>query len=476
MPGDRRSGRGLDLPSTDSANRVGEGTGGGGGGGSSPELTVDSKSSLGEVVSLALDLLDARREQERSQWGVPTGMGGPDEPFGQLPRGGLSLVVGDPGVGRTTLALSVALNAALVGRQRVSFYSLEHTFMVLGTLLLARSGIEPARLGRGQVTGRERRRLSVLQRALSGANMTVDDRILSFEELEVSLRHDLRGVHGDFEAAPDLVVIDGLQHAGVTFDGLGRGLWSLGHLCRRYRAGVLATVSPMPGLLVGGGDEGARPGQLAPACDLLVQLRSDHDDDPSQVRYLDVVRNHNGPAGGRLNLWLSPEKVRVLEELDDPDPPRRAPLENNEADSTAPPVRYPDRAARPDDFRTRGITEPHLLSLVPDRLYSGGEWKQISHGFVPAEMEDHWFAYVVGQELYLHRSWTGYCIYRVKFQEVAGSYLMTTAWVTHDSHRYAYKDDLAEAVELQTLIGWLLLGNSSSADEGQHDAPRPWGV
>ena len=59
-------------------------------------------------------------------------------------------------------------------------------------------------------------------------------------------------------------------------------------------------------------------------------------------------------------------------------------------------------------------------SIALDREYSMKEFDRLRAGMVPQEMEDHWFLYFEEPWLYLHRSWTGFCIYRVRF-ELAGT-------------------------------------------------------
>lgn len=53
--------------------------------------------------------------------------------------------------------------------------------------------------------------------------------------------------------------------------------------------------------------------------------------------------------------------------------------------------------------------------LLLDRTYDARAAARIAKGFVPAAMEQKWFAWFDGTVLHLHRSWTGNCIYRVTF-------------------------------------------------------------
>lgn len=45
------------------------------------------------------------------------------------------------------------------------------------------------------------------------------------------------------------------------------------------------------------------------------------------------------------------------------------------------------------------------------------EYKALQNGFIPQQMEDKWFLYFENDTLYIHRSWTGYCIYIIEFSK-----------------------------------------------------------
>ena len=52
------------------------------------------------------------------------------------------------------------------------------------------------------------------------------------------------------------------------------------------------------------------------------------------------------------------------------------------------------------------------------RFISREQMTLLRQGHVPKAMEDKWFWYMEGDTLYAHRSWTGYCIYRIDFSMV----------------------------------------------------------
>jgi hypothetical protein len=76
-------------------------------------------------------------------------------------------------------------------------------------------------------------------------------------------------------------------------------------------------------------------------------------------------------------------------------------------------------------------------------------------------MEDRWFAFFEDPELFVHRSWTGFCIYRVTFVQAADRHVVQTALVSDNRNRYRRKPDLEEVEFLDVLVDRLLLQDPS---------------
>ena len=74
------------------------------------------------------------------------------------------------------------------------------------------------------------------------------------------------------------------------------------------------------------------------------------------------------------------------------------------------------RIARKDDWKTMPMPEKHE-TFVLDRSFSEEEMCALRAGNIPKEMEDKWFRYMEGSTLWAHRSWTGFCIYRIDFKD-----------------------------------------------------------
>ena len=72
--------------------------------------------------------------------------------------------------------------------------------------------------------------------------------------------------------------------------------------------------------------------------------------------------------------------------------------------------------ARREDWKTLPMPERHA-TFVLNRAFGEEEMAALRRGNVPQAMEDKWFWFMEGETLWAHRSWTGYCIYRIDFHE-----------------------------------------------------------
>ena len=66
------------------------------------------------------------------------------------------------------------------------------------------------------------------------------------------------------------------------------------------------------------------------------------------------------------------------------------------------------------DWKTSDMPAQHDHFTL-DRSFSPEHMKALRKGHIPRGMEDKWFRYMEGDTLFAHRSWTGYCIYRIDF-------------------------------------------------------------
>jgi len=72
--------------------------------------------------------------------------------------------------------------------------------------------------------------------------------------------------------------------------------------------------------------------------------------------------------------------------------------------------------ATSDSWETLPFPNEHEF-MVLDRIFSTAELIKIEKGFIPSTMEEKWFVYCENNTIYIHRSWTGYCIYILDFDD-----------------------------------------------------------
>lgn len=124
-------------------------------------------------------------------------------------------------------------------------------------------------------------------------------------------------------------------------------------------------------------------------------------------------------------------------------------------------------------------TEPLPASrarLKLDRSFDAVEWEALQQGVIPEEMEDKWFIYEEGGWLNFHRSWTGFCVYRIGLRKTPTGGEIAEAWVNRDKEQYTCADDAYDAQLLSWLIDVLLLKRPATwFESGEGDeALRQW--
>lgn len=75
-----------------------------------------------------------------------------------------------------------------------------------------------------------------------------------------------------------------------------------------------------------------------------------------------------------------------------------------------------DIIATKNDWKTTTMPDQHE-EFILEREFSDEQMQRLRRGSIPQEMEDKWFWYMENNKLYAYRSWTGFCIYVVEFNE-----------------------------------------------------------
>ena len=107
--------------------------------------------------------------------------------------------------------------------------------------------------------------------------------------------------------------------------------------------------------------------------------------------------------------------------------------------------------AKRNDWKTEPMPSAST-NLTVEKLYSQEEFDRITAGVIPEQMEDKWFIFYEAPWLYLHRSWTGFCIFKVRFEVVGESIKIAEVYVNRDPAQQLNTDHERDASMLEILL------------------------
>jgi replicative DNA helicase len=166
----------------------------------------DKTRFMGDLANMVYDHIE-RVKQAGGITGIPTGLTDLDKLLGGLQRSDLVVMAGRPGMGKTSLAMQIAKNAAKNHGKKSLFFSLEMGKEQLAQRVVSsETGIEVNRLRTGNIRDGEWELFFKAQKAMSEYPIAVDDTPgLSPSQLRSkAIRHQAR-------YGLDLVVVDYVQ-------------------------------------------------------------------------------------------------------------------------------------------------------------------------------------------------------------------------------------------------------------------------
>ena len=114
------------------------------------------------------------------------------------------------------------------------------------------------------------------------------------------------------------------------------------------------------------------------------------------------------------------------------------------------------KIAEQSNWQTKELPSKRI-TIPLNRSFSLSEIERMRAGLVPEQMEDKWFIYWHNDTLFFHRSWTGFCVYVVRFAKQDECYRMVEADVNRDPEQYRETSDARDAKMISYLIDVLLL-------------------
>lgn len=113
-----------------------------------------------------------------------------------------------------------------------------------------------------------------------------------------------------------------------------------------------------------------------------------------------------------------------------------------------------------EDWKTKPLPRKRT-DIALDLSFDETAMARIRKGFLPMVMEDRWFAWFDESVLHLHRSWTGFCIYQVRFRKEAKGWRAVSAKVNRNPDQYGQTDDGEDRRMIAGLIDGLLVNRPS---------------
>jgi len=115
-----------------------------------------------------------------------------------------------------------------------------------------------------------------------------------------------------------------------------------------------------------------------------------------------------------------------------------------------------ERITRASFHRALKLTErPKPMPLLPTATWTDEQWSRIRLGYEAQDMDERWDAIVEDDVLFLHRSWTGHCVYELTFTRTQAGHRISSGKV-ESSDRYNSPGPEYDAVLAEMVIGTIL--------------------
>ena len=103
-----------------------------------------------------------------------------------------------------------------------------------------------------------------------------------------------------------------------------------------------------------------------------------------------------------------------------------------------------------EDWNILEMPKSHVCYDM-DCCYTQYNIEILKEGHRPRAMEDHWFAYYEDGKLYIHRSWSGYCLFIVEI-DTDSSIMHITANRDASQYKFNYYGDKSLEKEKETIV------------------------
>ncbi len=276
---------------------------------------------LKDILTESFDRLNEFMKDGKKLRGVSTAYQDLDNKLAGMQDSNLIVLAARPGVGKTTLALNIALNVATKEKQPVGFFSLEMSKEELvDRLLVGQADIDAWRLKTGKLSAEDTTKLTEAMGVLSQAPIFIDDTPgISILEMRTKARK-LK-----VEKKLKLLIVDYLQlaDAGRRFDSRVQEVsfvsQGLKNLARELKIPVLAVAQLSRAVEQRGTKKPQlsdlrESGAIEQDADIVMFIYSEDDSDDlldtnKRLMKLYVAKHRNG-ATGEIDLMFRGDRVK----------------------------------------------------------------------------------------------------------------------------------------------------------------------
>lgn len=306
-----------------------------------PELLDEVEKTVFQITNTFLkekfvhirDVLDERYEKfaelhasgEEATKGVPTGYSALDYKLSGMQPSDLIILAARPSMGKTSLAMNIAVNAATKHRKTVGIFSLEMSKeQLVDRLFASMLGVDSWKLQRGKLDDSDFQNMGPIMDELSKANLFIDDSSASsMPEFRTKARR-LQMEHG-----LDLLIVDYLQlmstgnssYAGNRVQEISEISRTIKQVARELRIPIIA-LSQLSRAVEGRPDKQPQladlreSGSIEQDADVVLMMYRDdyYNEDSDKQGICDIfIRKHrNGPTG-RIELLFKKEQMRFYD-------------------------------------------------------------------------------------------------------------------------------------------------------------------
>ncbi|HTE42500.1 MAG TPA: replicative DNA helicase [Steroidobacteraceae bacterium] len=260
---------------------------------------VALRDDLGSLV----DRLDMLHSSAGKLTGISTGFDKLDEMTGGLQAGDLIVVAGRPSMGKTTLAINIAENAAFGAKVKVAIFSMEMSREQLAFRMISSLGrVDQSRLRRGPYQDDDWKRITSALGQMRDAPIFIDDgAALSPTEVRARARR-LKREHG-----LGLIVIDYLQLMQVTGNTENRAT-EISEISRSLKALAKELSVPVIALSQLNRSVEQRPDKRPVMSDLRESGAIEQDADLIMMIYRDEVYNPDSTKKGTADIIIAKQR------------------------------------------------------------------------------------------------------------------------------------------------------------------------